>query len=316
MELDLLAKGFIKYDWFVPINTPHKRSFVFGFGSKMLVNSFTETVGGTAPNIATALAKLGWRTAVTGSIGNTPVAQKARAFLTQNNVDHSLLHTTNGAVRRCVVLYGKKDRVILTETTPTDHTPPPSHTRHALYTLIAEDDTPADEVLSWIATQNTTPTITAWNPGGSQWNWTTAQKHRLLQETTILCLNKEEARALIRKPRASIVSTLHTLHHMGPQLVAITDGKKGAYVSSESTVLYCPADPLVRPKETTGAGDAFFAGLLSGHGQQHSLTQQIARGIALSASVTEQIGPTDGLLTEHDLQQRTERLLPLVRPIT
>ncbi len=83
-----------------------------------------------------------------------------------------------------------------------------------------------------------------------------------IQRATVLSLNLEEARLLLRAEDASPQALLESLAARVP-VVALRMGQEGAYLSWNGAVYRYPSLP-VQTVDTTGAGDAFTAGLLLG----------------------------------------------------
>lgn len=84
---------------------------------------------------------------------------------------------------------------------------------------------------------------------------------RMIGECTILRLNEEEAKFLTRKRR--IPDAIAWLSSKGPDLVVITRGGEGCAFGIGGRVGSAPGF-RVHAVDTTGCGDGFLAGLLSG----------------------------------------------------
>lgn len=139
----------------------------------------------------------------------------------------------------------------------------------------------------------------------------------LLKTVTVLFVNLHEALTLARLPqRTSIEELLKCLGRLGPKVVCITDGERGAYLRSENICL--GAGALVGQHErvdATGAGDAFTAGFLASYlspieeaGAQSLLRRSLACGIANSASAIGEVGATKGLLDFEAMVQDAQRV--------
>ncbi len=76
--------------------------------------------------------------------------------------------------------------------------------------------------------------------------------------------------------------------------VAVKLGEKGSYFSNGSVSFYCDCY-RVPVAETTGAGDAFVAGFLTGVGKRMRPEDCVRLGTACSAFVIQSVGATDGL---------------------
>ena len=94
---------------------------------------------------------------------------------------------------------------------------------------------------------------------------------------------------------------------MGPKAVALTDGKRGAWVADEEKILHASA-LTQKAKDTTGAGDAFCSGYLAAYIKEKSLEECLRWGIANGASSVEFYGAIEGLLRESEI---AEKLSPI-----
>jgi len=86
----------------------------------------------------------------------------------------------------------------------------------------------------------------------------------LLKKTFVLFLNRDEIFMLAgKKSTVKFKEALERLHDTGVRLIAVTLGKKGALISDGRKVIKAPsmAEKVI---DTTGAGDAFSAGVLYG----------------------------------------------------
>ena len=82
----------------------------------------------------------------------------------------------------------------------------------------------------------------------------------IYQLTDIFFCNKEEAGRITKNNSTDIKTLLDAVRAMGPKLVVITDGPKGAYASNGKETWFMPMYPdPAPPVERTGAGDAFSA---------------------------------------------------------
>lgn len=83
---------------------------------------------------------------------------------------------------------------------------------------------------------------------------------RLLRRVDALVLNDSEAHQLVQDDNA--VSAARKIHRLGPRYVIIKKGEHGSILSSPQGLFLCPAYPLPRVLDPTGAGDSFVGGLI------------------------------------------------------
>lgn len=102
------------------------------------------------------------------------------------------------------------------------------------------------------------------------------------------------------------------LHGRGPRFIAITDGAKGAYVSGNGQLVYCPALPA-EVAGTAGAGDAFAATLAARLSQGTAIADAMLAASVNAASVVGQVDTQTGLLAAAEIDRRALALRPTVR---
>jgi len=90
---------------------------------------------------------------------------------------------------------------------------------------------------------------------------------------------------------------------MGPSLVVIKLGKKGAYFASKNNKSFVPSFHVKKVLDPVGAGDAFAAGFLSGLLDKLDLKDAVSRACALGALVTMTEGDYEGLPDRESLQK-------------
>ncbi|WP_339274160.1 aminoimidazole riboside kinase [Enterobacter asburiae] len=120
-----------------------------------------------------------------------------------------------------------------------------------------------------------------------------------LQSADVVKLSVEELAFLTGDAEVNV--GLDTLMARCPaRLVLVTQGKEGVIAWHDGTVKHYPATP-VQCVDTTGAGDAFVAGLLFGLAAGQDLTPVIALAQRCGALATTAKGAMTALPWQHDL---------------
>ena len=104
----------------------------------------------------------------------------------------------------------------------------------------------------------------------------------------ILFVNETELASLTGQE--DFEAGLASLKDKVPVLVA-TQGPKGAVALAGGSRADVPADPVDKVVDTTGAGDQFAAGFLSGHVKGAPLGECLRRGAVAAAEVISHVGP-------------------------
>ncbi|MCX7792906.1 MAG: PfkB family carbohydrate kinase [Thermodesulfovibrionales bacterium] len=104
----------------------------------------------------------------------------------------------------------------------------------------------------------------------------------ILRRSSILFLNKDELELLT--PSMDLESAIKKIHGLGPEFISVTLGREGAILSLKEELHYqrSLAEKVI---DTTGAGDAFSAGVLYGLIKGFDLKKCGVAGSYLSSKV-------------------------------
>src|SRR4051812_45242927 len=83
---------------------------------------------------------------------------------------------------------------------------------------------------------------------------------KLLKRLDAFVLNDSEAHQLTKED--NVFAALKKIHKLGPKYVIIKKGSHGSILSSPRGFFICPAYPLHKVKDPTGAGDSFAGGMI------------------------------------------------------
>ena len=83
---------------------------------------------------------------------------------------------------------------------------------------------------------------------------------KLLKRLDAFVLNDSEAHQLTKED--NVFTALKKIHKMGPKYVVIKKGSHGSLLSGPQGFFICPAYPLHKVIDPTGAGDSFVGGMM------------------------------------------------------
>jgi cytidine kinase len=83
---------------------------------------------------------------------------------------------------------------------------------------------------------------------------------RLLKRLDAFVLNDSEAHQLTGED--NLLAAFQKIHRLGPKYVIIKQGSHGSVLSGPRGLFLCPAYPLRRVVDPTGAGDSFVGGMM------------------------------------------------------
>jgi ribokinase len=136
-----------------------------------------------------------------------------------------------------------------------------------------------------------TPVI--FNPGGLMTANGKEVLRPILERTDILIVSRVEANALtgLLVPEQAC----KVLTRCGPKAILLTLGERGALLVEKKSLIQVPAVPVEKVVDTTGAGDAFSAGVIVGLLEGLTLEQSARLGCAVAAHKIRNFGSRNGL---------------------
>lgn len=270
------------------------------FGSKILIEKLNFFTGGGGTNTAVGFARLGFKTAWIGKLGDDQTGNTVVAELKKERVDARLAAVAKGKTSGYSIILDAKghDRTILAHKGCNDEIRLSDIRFGKIKTGWIYCSSQMGEslaTLSKIALNSRKKGIfIAFNPSAYMIKHKKATVKNILKSTTALIFNKEEAGMLLGD--APIRKTIERIHKMGPKYAVVTDGKNGAWGSDGKTAWFCKA-PNVPVVEATGAGDSFATGFTAGIMKGMRVDEAMKIGMVESASVIQYIGAKNILLT-------------------
>ncbi len=141
----------------------------------------------------------------------------------------------------------------------------------------------------------------AFNPGSEQLKARLNKLKNILKITEVFIINRDEAIELALSKHhynqaPHIKTLLRELYNYCPNLVVITDGSNGAYAYNGDK-FYFQKSVKIEVVDTTGAGDGFSSGMISGLIKyKGDIKKSLKLGVKNGASVAKKMGAQEGLL--------------------
>ena len=279
---------------------PHKKGCItVPFGDKIVVSDVRFDVGGGGTNTAVAFSRMGFRTAWMGKLGQGESTQKIVNCLRKEKVKVLVDKRSQEEPGVSIILDAKgHDRTVLThkgcnnDISWSDVPVRKLKTRWIYCSSMMDHAFRTQENVCLYAKRHKINVM--YNPSLYTTKKGRAYLARMLKCTTILSLNKEEAEQLVS---GSIEQMAEKLSLLGPQIVIITNGAEGAYAYDRKHFYFVKGQP-VKVVESTGAGDAFSSGFLSGFIKTGSMELALRFGVVNAQSVIQHFGAKNVLLTE------------------
>ena len=275
---------------------------------KVPSKGFNLTFGGNAANVAVGSSRLGVKTATYTHVGNDPFGKAAIENFKKEGVDLSLVEVDKDQPTNVnIVISFEGERTILSEHQPRKYKVPKVYTPWIYFSSLAPGHSYFHKPFFKYVRENRSKLV--FNPGSYQIKEGLRAYSELLKITEALVLNREEAGRLLKIVHAlkSERELLSRLSALGPRIVVVTDGPKGAYAFDGEEFIFQPATK-VEAVERTGAGDAFSTGLTAGLVLEKDLKEALKWGTVNAESVTQKVGSQAGLLTLKEIEKAVKKL--------
>lgn len=294
-----------------------KRGMLVAFehGHKIIPEEVYISQGGGAYNSSSCFARLGLEASALVSLGNDGSGHRIKRLLGERGVDTELVHFhAHVATAIAVIVAVERDHIVFLYRGANDHLEfsdlKSKIDARWLYvtSLTGRGAQLLPEIVDYVHAKNAK---LAFNPGSLQLQSGYEGLKNMLAVTEVLLLNLEEAGRLAASYSSEIDITdrnvlLETIYRMGPKRVVITEGKVGSCCLDEAGMHFHDAHQ-VATHDTTGAGDAYGATLVSGLIHGFSIERAMCLSSANSASVVTRMGATEGLLELRELEQISDR---------
>lgn len=110
-------------------------------------------------------------------------------------------------------------------------------------------------------------------------------------------------RSLQHKTKFCSLNNFFTMmHELGPEIVVVTNGAEGVYVSDGKTI-YFQKSPSIKVISTVGAGDAFASCFIGNILQGATITESLKYATLNAVSVIQHLCAKKGLLSQKQLQK-------------
>ncbi len=311
--IDFLAIGDIVTDAFIRVNDAEVKTdsdgknpmLCFRYGEKVPFESMEEVRAvGNSANAAVSAARLGLNSALVANLGKDINGDSCLAELRKNNVQTQYVFSHEGIPTNYhYVLWHNVERTILVKQQKYPAAfPAITVAPKMIYLSSLGGDTEAyhHDIAAYVKDHSDIKLI--FQPGTFQMKLGTDVLKDIYTSTYAFFCNLEESQLILKNNSADIKTLIKGIHALGPKLVFITDGIKGAYASDGTEIWFMPVYPH-EPYERTGAGDAFASTVSVALLLGLSFKEALRWGPINSMSVVQSVGAQKGLLSKETLEQ-------------
>ncbi len=317
MKYDFVAIGDTATDAFIRLEkasvycdlSRERCQICMNFADKIPYESVTTVPAvGNSANAAVAAARLGLKSALVSNVGDDFWGEQCLKTFKKEKVETKYIKINKKEKTNYhFVLWYENERTILIKHQPFKYHLPAIGVPSWLYfSSIGEKGKGFHKIVESYLKKHPTVKL-AFQPGTFQIKMGKKFLAGVYKKTEAFFCNKEEAERILEAPRSDIRQLLKGINKLGPKIVVITDGTKGAYAYSDghegeqmwSMRIYPDPKP---PLERTGAGDAFSSTFTVALALGKSVPEALRWAPISPMSVVQQVGAQAGLPTRNELE--------------
>lgn len=264
---------------------------------------------GNSANAAVAAARLGLKSALVSNIGDDYFGTECLEALKKEKVATEFIKIHEGVKTNYhYVLWYEDDRTILIKHENFPYAlPDVGEPKWVYFSSLGGNSEEFHKTVEKYL--NAHPNVKlAFQPGTFQMKLGKEKLAGIYKRSDVFICNKEEAQRILGTTEEEIKKLMDWLHKLGPKIVVITDGPKGAYASDGKDAWFMPPYPDPKPPyERTGAGDAFSSTFVAALCLGLRIEEALRWAPINSMSVVQYIGAREGLLTREKLEEYLKR---------
>jgi ribokinase len=280
--------------------SPTGQSLSFPFGSKIEVDRMLVEVGGGGTNTAVTFSRLGLRTACVVKVGNDAAGDHVIRVLRSFKVSSSFIirdHDDPTAMATFfLALNGERTIFVFRGASADFHERMvPWKELRAKWFYVSSIGGELSFLQRAIKHAHRVHGQVAVNPGKRELLQRSAAQ-RILKQADVVLVNEEEAGLLFRKKGKALIKAVREWRK---GIVVVTDAERGSWVATPNGAWRMRIKP-VKAVDTTGAGDAFGSGFVSGLAKRpNDIAYALRLGSINAASVVTEIGAKHGLINRY-----------------
>lgn len=276
-------------------------------GETLLGSGYRVDLGGKGSNQAVGCARLGARVRFVANIGKDSFAEMALALYREEGIDVTHVKQSADAPtgvgfivveksgQNCIVLDpGANELLSAADVSEADGVLQDANV------VITQLEIPVEAVQEALRRGRAAGAVTILNPAPVR-----PLPLSTLELVDVLTPNETEARGLAgyeSKSTIDVEDVAHELIAHGVKQVVMTLGEKGALLVTSNSCTHFPAVP-VKPEDTTGAGDAFNAGLATAVALRASLQEAVEFATVIGAMAVRREGVIPSLPGREEVLQ-------------
>ncbi len=295
---DVAVLGAAAIDWIARVKElPRRDSIVFA-------DEYKPVPGGSGGNVAEGVARLGHRVRFFGKLGDDEGGQiLLKSFQDAGVGTEGVFIARNQRTASCFIaidehgerqIYCLGGSAIYESPSELD----PDLLRGSKVLFIAD----AFQEVALKAIDIVSPeTKIIFNPGGVMVSSGEGFLKPILAKTDVLLVSQVESETITHEQDPK--DAMRILAGMGVKVVMQTQGASGALVLENEKITSLPAFPVEKVLDTTGAGDAFAAGVITGVVEERTWIEAARMGCAVAAIKIAHLGARGGLPNREQVRE-------------
>jgi len=279
------------------------------FGSKIEADDVIMASGGGATNTSVSFSRKGLKSACIVEMGRDLAAQTVLHDLKQEDVDVSFVVQESGEDTgvSVIMVADEGGRSIVTcrgAAAMLDESDIPWESLNAKWLYITSLGGKLDLLNELVNFAVKNKIKVALNPGRSELV-KIDRLREIVSKVEVLNMNLEEASLYLGLAKSDKDEVLQGMKKEGGRLNIVTNGKQGAYVLSEGRFWFC-ASSVFQAVETTGAGDAFGSGFVTGQILGWDVEKSCQLAVGNAGSVVKYFGAKKGLISLEEFEKMSK----------
>ncbi len=312
-KIDFLAVGDIVTEPFIKITNAkvtcdlNKENCLISlrFGDKIPYESAEVfRAVGNSPNAAVSASRLGLNSYLVSYVGEDSIGKENMESLVGDKVNIDYMETVPGMTsNQHFVLWYDTERTILVKHNEYPYSFPMDlpEPKWMYLSSLAKNSTEYHHQIEEYLKQH--PNIKlAFQPGTFQIILGLEVLKNIYKRTELFLCNKDEAQRILKTGEEDIIKLMNMIRGLGPKIVVITDGIKGAYADDGNETWFMPVYSC-DSYERTGAGDAFGSAFLSALILGKTIQEALMWGPINAMSVVQKVGSQAGLLSREKIEE-------------
>lgn len=298
-----------------PEDLMSKEKICFEMGAKYKIEERSESLGGCAANVAAGLSRLGIEAHCYAIVGGDSVGLWIKEKLKSENIKSELILEMKelpSDLSAIVINKNNGERIIFSNQKANSFLKVEENVlKNFPWLFIGDLQGDWDGNLGKIVEgAKKFGTKVAFNPRQSNIHDDPQKIIEAMKFAEVVFLNKDESIEIISFSDKSIEKEklddesflLEKLKEMGPKVIVITDGVRGAWGKKEDEIFFVPGRK-VNAVDSTGAGDSFCSGFLAAYIKEKEIKECMQWGISNSSHEVQFYGSIDGLLKEGEIEK-------------